>query len=58
MRRIFPPSVAFLELEGNPLYMDATIAWNKDNSPAAWWEKFLYQLKVFVKSYTMADEQW
>lgn len=50
MRRIFPQDVVFLELEGNPLYMDATIAWMKEANAAAWWEKFLHHLKVFVEN--------
>ena len=57
MRSIFPPSVVFLDLEGNPLYMDATIAWNKEGNPPGWWEKFLHQLKVFVENYTTADAE-
>ncbi len=55
MRRIFPPSVVFLDLEGDPLYMDATIAWVKDANAPAWRDKFLQQLRVFVESYTAED---
>lgn len=50
MRRIFPPSVVFLDLEGNPLYMDATIAWVNEANTAAWWKKFLHHLKIFVEN--------
>lgn len=55
LRRIFPPTVVFLDLEGDPLYMDATVAWCKDNNPPAWWVRFLEELSGFVKQY--AEEE-
>ena len=51
MRRMFPPTVVFLDLEGDPLYMDATIAWNKDTNLPAWRDKFLHNLTVFAEQY-------
>lgn len=51
MQRTCPPTIAFLDLEGNPFYMEATIAWNKDTNAPAWWDTFIHQLTVFVESY-------
>ena len=56
MQRTCPPTMAFLDLEGNPFYMEATIAWNLDPSAPAWWDSFLHQLSRFVQSYVTAHD--
>lgn len=48
---VFASSVAFLDLEGDPLYMDATIAWNKDTNSPPWRRKLLEKLSLFVSQY-------
>ncbi len=54
MRRIYPPTVVFLDLEED-LYMEATIAWIKDANAPAWRDKFLHKLSVFVEHYNTND---
>ncbi len=56
MQRIYPSTITFLELENNPFFMDATIAWNSDRCGLSWWDTFLHQLSVFVQSYTTTQE--
>lgn len=52
MREIFPPSVAFLDIENDPLYMDATIAWIKNFDSLPWQKDLLHNLSVFVDAYS------
>lgn len=51
LRDIFPSSVVFLDLEGDPLYMDAVVAWSKDAGISSWRGDFLQALSAFIQQY-------
>ena len=52
MKSFSPNSVVFLDLDKNPFYMDAAIAWRKSAATASWYVKFFGKLRDFLEQYT------
>lgn len=51
LRNIFPPSMLFLDLEGDPLYMDAVVVRQKDPGQNSWRADFWDKLSAFIRDY-------